>query len=63
MQAEPAPTYLTPQLTAAQGSKYRCGDCGRENQLKMQDPVRCKYCGFRVLYKIRTNRMIQFEAR
>ena len=52
----------TPSLQV-QGCLYRCGDCGFVNQLKLQDPIRCRQCGFRVLYKIRTSRMIQFEAR
>mmetsp|Transcript_12601 Transcript_12601/g.25698 ORF Transcript_12601/g.25698 Transcript_12601/m.25698 type:complete len:80 (+) Transcript_12601:36-275(+) len=43
--------------------KYRCGDCGHINELKLQDAIRCRMCGFRVLYKVRTNRMVQFEAR
>ena len=45
------------------GCSYRCGDCGYINTLKLQDAIRCRHCGFRVLYKIRTNRMVQFEAR
>jgi len=49
--------------TQSEGCYYRCGDCGFVNQLKLQDPIRCRQCGFRVLYKIRTSRMIQFEAR
>ncbi|KAG9951767.1 hypothetical protein KCU81_g2882, partial [Aureobasidium melanogenum] len=43
--------------------KYLCGDCDAEVALKRGDPIRCKECGYRVLYKQRTNRMIQFEAR
>ena len=30
--------------------KYRCGDCGHINELKLQDAIRCRMCGFRVLY-------------
>lgn len=42
---------------------YLCGDCDAKVFLKRGDPIRCKECGYRVLYKERTNRMIQFEAR
>eukprot|EP00558_Chaetoceros_sp_UNC1202_P006952 CAMPEP_0197238786 /NCGR_PEP_ID=MMETSP1429-20130617/5305_1 /TAXON_ID=49237 /ORGANISM="Chaetoceros sp., Strain UNC1202" /LENGTH=65 /DNA_ID=CAMNT_0042698041 /DNA_START=57 /DNA_END=254 /DNA_ORIENTATION=- len=45
------------------GVEYRCGDCGARNVIKGGDPVRCRQCGFRILYKVRTKRMIQFEAR
>ncbi|CAN8102690.1 unnamed protein product [Discula destructiva] len=43
--------------------RYMCGDCGSPNQLKKSQPVTCLDCGCRVLYKERTKRMIQFEAR
>ncbi|KAI1382962.1 DNA directed RNA polymerase [Hypoxylon trugodes] len=42
---------------------YICGDCGTKFPLKRTDPIRCKECGCRVLYKERTKRMVQFEAR
>lgn len=42
---------------------YLCGDCNAKVPLKKGDPVRCKECGHRVLYKERTKRMVQFEAR
>ncbi|KAK4551802.1 DNA-directed RNA polymerase core subunit rpc10 [Recurvomyces mirabilis] len=42
---------------------YLCGDCDAKVVLRKSDPIRCKECGYRVLYKERTNRMIQFEAR
>jgi len=45
------------------GVEYRCGDCGELNTIKPSDPVRCRICGFRILYKTRTKRLIQFEAR
>lgn len=47
----------------SQGAKYLCGDCGYENELKAKDVIRCRECGYRILYKKRTNRIIQFEAR
>ncbi|KAI9844410.1 MAG: DNA-directed RNA polymerase core subunit rpc10 [Sclerophora amabilis] len=42
---------------------YLCGDCNSKVSLKKNDPIRCKECGHRVLYKERTKRMVQFEAR
>ncbi|KAI5921500.1 DNA directed RNA polymerase [Camillea tinctor] len=42
---------------------YICGDCGSKFPLRRSDPIRCKECGCRVLYKERTKRMVQFEAR
>lgn len=35
---------------------YLCGDCDARITLKKGDAVRCKECGYRVLYKERTNR-------
>ncbi|KAI8983928.1 DNA directed RNA polymerase [Mycotypha africana] len=42
---------------------YLCADCGAENQLKPREPIRCQDCGHRIMYKKRTKRMVQFEAR
>ncbi|RDL42289.1 Uncharacterized protein BP5553_02268 [Venustampulla echinocandica] len=42
---------------------YLCGDCNAKVPLKRGDPIRCRDCGHRVLYKERTKRMVQFEAR
>ncbi|KAI1074051.1 metallothionein-I transcription activator [Whalleya microplaca] len=43
--------------------RYICGDCGSKFGIKRAEPIRCKECGCRVLYKERTKRMVQFEAR
>lgn len=45
------------------GYEYECGDCAKKVFLKPQDPVRCQECGHRILYKPRTRRVIQYEAR
>jgi DNA-directed RNA polymerase I, II, and III subunit RPABC4 len=37
---------------------YLCGDCDSKVTLKRGDPIRCKECGYRVLYKQRTNRLV-----
>ena len=36
---------------------------GHDNELKTGDVVRCRKCGYRILYKKRTKRVVQFEAR
>jgi DNA-directed RNA polymerase I, II, and III subunit RPABC4 len=35
---------------------YKCGDCDQDVPLKRGEPIRCRNCGHRVLYKQRTNR-------
>ncbi|KAI8918259.1 DNA directed RNA polymerase [Powellomyces hirtus] len=42
---------------------YVCGECGSDNTIKPREPIRCKDCGYRIMYKKRTKRMVQFEAR
>lgn len=37
-------------------SQYLCGECNQKVLLKKGDPIRCKECGHRVLYKERTKR-------
>lgn len=44
-------------------ARYICANCGSLVSLAKGEPVRCKECGHRVLYKERTRRIIQFEAR
>ena len=42
---------------------YRCMECDTSVKLAKGDAIRCSGCGHRVLYKERTKRMVQFEAR
>ncbi|OQO04863.1 hypothetical protein B0A48_07880 [Cryoendolithus antarcticus] len=49
--------------SSAKPVNYLCGDCDNKVALKRGDPIRCKECGYRVLYKERTSRIVQFEAR
>ncbi|RDX53141.1 hypothetical protein K466DRAFT_537120 [Polyporus arcularius HHB13444] len=46
-----------------QDMSYLCADCGSSNEIKPREPIRCRQCGHRIMYKKRTNRMVQFEAR
>ena len=45
---------------AASGQKqpmvYICGECHHENEIKPKDPIRCRECGYRIMYKKRTKR-------
>ena len=38
------------------GCQYNCGGCGARNNLKPSDPIRCRTCGYRILYKVRTTK-------
>ncbi|KHJ48382.1 hypothetical protein D918_01653 [Trichuris suis] len=42
---------------------YVCGDCAYENEIRPKDAIRCRECGYRVLYKKRTRREMVFDAR
>lgn len=53
----PAATMIT------SGVPYVCGQCGTEISLKPGDVIQCRECGYRILYKKRTNKVVQFEAR
>ncbi|KAI0207389.1 DNA-directed RNA polymerases I, II, and III subunit RPABC4, partial [Lamellibrachia satsuma] len=35
---------------------YICGECHHENEIKARDPIRCRECGYRIMYKKRTKR-------
>ncbi|KAH8912666.1 metallothionein-I gene transcription activator [Coniochaeta sp. PMI_546] len=50
-------------LSEGPSMQYICSDCAVKMSLRKNDPIRCKECGGRVLYKERTKRMVQFEAR
>ncbi|CAO2592287.1 DNA-directed RNA polymerases I, II, and III subunit RPABC4 [Lemmus lemmus] len=40
-----------------------CGECHTENEIKSRDPIRCRECGYRIMYKKRTKRLVVFDAR
>lgn len=60
-------------------SCFSCNpDCGAKNEIKAREPIRCRECGHRIMYKKRTRRcelpgpngeywltpaVVQFEAR
>ncbi|OAJ41315.1 hypothetical protein BDEG_24936 [Batrachochytrium dendrobatidis JEL423] len=50
---------LTKQLISGQPRvdvEYTCGECTALNQIKPREPIRCKDCGYRIMYKKRTKR-------
>ncbi|KAK2964613.1 putative Pre-mRNA-splicing factor CEF1 [Blattamonas nauphoetae] len=51
------------QSSAQQGVTYICGDCGSQTHLMPGKPVSCSECGNKILYKKRTQNVIQVEAR
>lgn len=38
-------------------------ECHNDNEMKPRDPIRCRECGHRIMYKKRTKRLIVFDAR
>jgi DNA-directed RNA polymerase subunit P len=32
---------------------YKCAKCGKVVELNPADPVRCPYCGFKIIFKTR----------
>jgi len=56
-------TATTGGIPIMRGVEYRCGDCGAKNLIKGGDPVRCRQCGFRILYKTRTKRCKLYYGR
>ena len=42
---------------------YVCGDCHKENEIKPRDAIRCNDCGYRIMYKKRTKRLVVYDAR
>uniref|UniRef100_A0A8C3Q4L1 DNA-directed RNA polymerases I, II, and III subunit RPABC4 n=1 Tax=Geospiza parvula TaxID=87175 RepID=A0A8C3Q4L1_GEOPR len=41
---------------------YICGECHTENEIKARDPIRCRECGYRIMYKKRTKRCILLQV-
>lgn len=53
-------SFGSSETIAGPVTQYLCGDCNSKVQLKKGDPIRCKECGHRVLYKERTTRYVIF---
>lgn len=39
-------------------SSFITSECHTENEIKARDPIRCRECGYRIMYKKRTKRCI-----
>eukprot|EP00967_Tisochrysis_lutea_P040720 scaffold48968_cov19-Tisochrysis_lutea.AAC.4 len=46
-------------MGASAGVPYTCGSCGAEVAIKSGDVIQCRECGYRILYKKRTKRVVQ----
>ena len=50
------------QDRAAIACEYVCGECGKQNWLKKRDPVGCKACSGKILYKVRKRGALVYNA-
>ncbi|XP_065345592.1 DNA-directed RNA polymerases I, II, and III subunit RPABC4 [Cloeon dipterum] len=51
------------QVQPKQPTVYICGECHHENEMRQKDAIRCRECGYRIMYKRRTKRLVVFDAR
>lgn len=42
---------------------YSCGKCGSHFERRSKETVRCPECGYRIVYKVRTKKAVQYLAR
>lgn len=42
---------------------YKCGNCGKTIELGREDPVRCPFCGYKILLKTRPQVVKKIKAR
>lgn len=46
-------------------ARYKCGKCGKEftdEDIKLLPGIKCPYCGYRVIYKIRPSSIRRVKA-
>lgn len=43
--------------------EYFCNECGGKVNLNPSEPIICNFCGSRILYKPRTKKILQYEAK
>eukprot|EP00434_Breviolum_minutum_P016226 symbB.v1.2.014298.t1/scaffold1034.1/size142864/11 len=41
---------------------YICGNCGALVEIKVSDIIRCRECGYRILFKMRSKKPMQYQA-
>ncbi|XP_051161147.1 DNA-directed RNA polymerases I, II, and III subunit RPABC4 [Leptopilina boulardi] len=59
MEASTSKSESTPKQTMV----YVCGECHRDNEIRPRDAIRCRECGYRIMYKKRSKRFVVFDAR
>ncbi|KAK4116553.1 hypothetical protein N656DRAFT_724038 [Canariomyces notabilis] len=52
------PDYNTPDGRMI----YQCGDCGKKDSFRANEPIRCRSCACRVFHKVRTTRLTHYKA-
>ncbi|KAJ6516050.1 DNA directed RNA polymerase [Mycena sanguinolenta] len=50
--------YGTGLIAPKEAMAYNCADCGATNEIKSREPIRCRECGHRIMYKKRTKRSV-----
>lgn len=55
--------YMEREDITIERFEYICADCGSDVRLKKTDAVRCRECGYRIVYKKRTTKPCQYLAR
>ena len=55
--------YLLKEDLSQSVTVYTCGDCGSDVPLKSKDTVRCRVCGYRIVFKKRTLNPCEYLAR
>lgn len=51
------------QARISSGMLYICGECHKENEIRPKDAIRCRECGYRILYKKRCRKLMVYDAR
>ncbi|TNV79777.1 hypothetical protein FGO68_gene16487 [Halteria grandinella] len=46
-----------------QVAEYICGSCGKNAKIDKDAGIRCQHCGYRIFYKKRERKMLQYNAR
>ncbi|XP_018046535.1 PREDICTED: DNA-directed RNA polymerases I, II, and III subunit RPABC4-like isoform X1 [Atta colombica] len=49
------------ESTPKQAMVYICGECHHDNEIRAKDAIRCRECGYRIMYKKRTKRRMFFN--
>ncbi|KAG8935130.1 DNA-directed RNA polymerase core subunit rpc10 [Tulasnella sp. 418] len=51
-------SYISGGAPRLEKMEYLCADCGVSNEIKPREPIRCRECGHRIMYKKRTKRSL-----